>query len=138
MPKKKPAKKSKPSAKKKVVKAKKKAPAKGTKSAKTSKIVKPARAPQPLAPKPPKAAPGEKFLGEVEDYFGKISVIALTVKEAVNVGDTIHVLGHTTDFTQVVQSMQIEHKAVKSAKKKDGVGILVGEKARKGDSVYLV
>ena len=131
MPKKKaPKKKAAPAKKKKPVakKAAKKAAPKAAKS----------KAPQPLAPKPRLGLPGEKILGEVEDYFGKISVIALTLKEPLAVGDTVHVHGHTTDFTEPVQSMQIEHKSVKTAKKKDGVGIKVTQKARKGDSVFII
>ena len=92
----------------------------------------------PLAPKAPPKIPGEKFLGEVEDFFGQIFVIALTLKEALSVGDAIHVKGHTTDFAEAVKSMQIDHKAVKTAKRGDGVGIKVGDKARKGDYVYRV
>ena len=130
MPKKKaPKKKSKPVKKKSAPKAKKKAAA-------SKPAVK--RAPLPLAPKAPKGLPGEKFLGEVEDFFGQISVIALTLKESLSVGDTLHVHGHTTDFTEEVKSMQIEHKSVQNAKKKDAVGIKVGQKCRKGDSVYLL
>ena len=137
MPKKKskPAKKKRPAAKK----IKKKAAPKAKSKAKVGRTaaVK-SKAPQPLAPKPSLGLPGEKILGKVEDYFGKISVIALTLKEPLAVGDTIHVHGHTTDFTEEVKSMQIEHKAVKDAKKKDAVGIKVNQKCRKGDNVYLI
>ncbi len=135
MPKKKKAKRSKPAKKKAAPKAKKKGVRKASKS-KQSKGK--AKSLQPLAPKPPKALPGEKFVGKVEDFFGKISVIALTLKESLAVGDAIHVLGHTTDYTEEVKSMQINHQPVKAAKKGDSVGIKVGDKARKGDNVYRV
>src|SRR3989344_4608193 len=94
-----PKKKSKPVKKKPAAKPKKKASSSRTPP-------KPKRAPLPLAPKAPPGLPGEKFLGKVEDYFGKISVIALTLKESLAVGDAIHVLGHTTDYTEAVASMQ--------------------------------
>ena len=96
------------------------------------------RAPLPLAPKAPPGLPGEKFLGKVEDYFGKISVVALTLKESLSVGDTLHVHGHTTDFTEEVKSMQIDHKPVQLAKKKASAVVTAGQKARKGDNVYLL
>ena len=124
-------KKSKPVKKKAAAKPKKKAAAKPAKKAAK-------RASLPLAPKAPPGLPGEKFLGKVEDYFGKISVVALTLKEAVSVGDTVHLHGHTTDFTEEVKSMQIDHKPVQTARKKDAVGIKVGQKCRKGDNVYLL
>ncbi len=76
------------------------------------------------------------LLGAVEDYFSHVGVVALTIKSGLNVGDTIRVKGHTTDLTQKVDSMQIDHVAVTTAKKGDGVGIHVSDKCRKGDKVY--
>lgn len=77
-------------------------------------------------------------VGEVENYYSKIGVIILRLNEKLNVGDTIHIKGYTTDFMQVVNSMQIEHKDVKEANPGDSVGIKVNEKVRKGDVVYKV
>ena len=79
----------------------------------------------------------EKLVGIVDHYFGNISVGAIKVKAPIRVGDTVHIKGHTTDFTQRVESMQIEHKNVVKAKKGDDVGIRVKEKVRIGDEVYL-
>jgi len=56
----------------------------------------------------------------------------------VSVGDTLHFLGHTTDFESKVDSMQIEHKSVTEAKKDDSVGVKISEKARRGDKVYKI
>jgi putative protease len=53
-------------------------------------------------------------------------------------GDTIHFIGHTTDFEQKIASMQIEHQAVDSAKTGDGLGIKVKDRVRHGDKVYKV
>ena len=53
-------------------------------------------------------------------------------------GDTLHFLGHTTDFESTVHSMQIEHKSVTEAKKGDSVGVKVSEKVREGDKVYKI
>lgn len=111
--------------KKKVV-AKKKAVKKIRKS--TAKVK--------LKPSAVKAKIKGTKIGEVEDYFSRIGVIALTLKNAIAVGDTIQVKGHTTDLTQKVESMQIEHASVQSAKKGDSIGIKVNEKCRKGDEVY--
>jgi len=81
-------------------------------------------------------APEEKPVGEVTHYFGKIGVMALELTDTVAVGDTLHVMGHTTDFVFTVASMQIEHESVEKAGPGDSVGIKVGEKARAGDMVY--
>lgn len=78
------------------------------------------------------------LLGEVEDYFAHVNVIALTLKKPLAVGDTIRVKGHTTDVTQQVDSIQIDHQAVQTAAAKDGVGIKIAGRARKGDAVYKI
>jgi len=54
------------------------------------------------------------------------------------VGDKIHIKGHTTDFEQVVESMQIENRPVEEAKAGDDVGIKVKERVRPNDTVYRV
>lgn len=79
----------------------------------------------------------EKTLGIVDHFFGHISVAAIKVKSPFKVGDVIHVKGHTTDFTQGIDSMQIEHQNVMRAKKGDDIGIKVKEKVRQHDVVYL-
>ena len=80
----------------------------------------------------------EKKIGEVDDYFAHVGVAALVLKGDLLVTDTIHIKGHTTDLTQLVGSMQIDHKTVEKAKKKDSVGIKVKDRVRKGDTVYKV
>ena len=79
----------------------------------------------------------EGKIGFVSNYFSKISVAAVEITDGtVSVGDTLHFLGHTTDFESTVHSMQIEHKFVTEAKKGDAVGVKVPEKVREGDKVY--
>lgn len=81
----------------------------------------------------------EEKIGFVSNYFSKISVAAVEILNGtLSVGDTLHFLGHTTDFESRVHSMQIEHKSVTDAKKGDSVGIKVSEKARRGDKVYKI
>lgn len=81
----------------------------------------------------------EVLIGKVTDYFAKIGVAALIVENGeLNLGDTIHFVGHTTDFEQKVASMQTEHQAVDSAKSGDGIGIKVKDRVRHGDKVYKV
>ena len=81
----------------------------------------------------------EKEIGVVSNYFSNISVAAVEITDgAVSVGDTLHFLGHTTDFESRVASMQIEHKSVTEVKKGDSVGIKVAEKVREKDRVYKI
>jgi putative protease len=84
-----------------------------------------------------KAGPKEKKIGIVEHYFGKIMVAAIKMKAPLKVGDIIHIKGHTTDFEQAVDSMQIEHESVQSVKKGDDIGIKVKDHVREGDKVFI-
>jgi putative protease len=81
----------------------------------------------------------EQRIGVVTHYFGKIGVAAIQITDGeLRVGDTIHVKGHTSDFTQAVDSMQLEHDAVESAGVGESVGVKVIEHAREHDEVFKV
>lgn len=82
---------------------------------------------------------GEQLIGNVTHYFGKpqVAAIELTAGE-LHVGDTIHIVGHTSDFTETIDSMQIEHAAVETARAGDQIGVHVSEHAREHDKVYRV
>lgn len=78
-------------------------------------------------------------IGRVEDYFAHIDVVAIEVNaEGIKVGDTLHFKGHTTDFTQKITSMQVDHKSVEEAPVGSDVGIKVKERVRTHDHVYKV
>ncbi len=77
-------------------------------------------------------------IGKITHYFNKIGVAVVEVKDKIKVGDKIHIKGHTTDFTQIVKSMQINHKDVKEAKPGDSIGLKVEDRVREGDLVYKV
>ena len=75
-------------------------------------------------------------VGQVTHYFDHINVAALTLTEPLRVGDTIHILGHSTDFKQEVTSLQIEHQPVDEAKPGDDVGMKVTQKVHTHDKVF--
>ena len=81
----------------------------------------------------------EEKIGFVSNYFSNLSVAAIEITDGtVSVGDTLHFIGHTTDFESTVHSMQIEHKSVTEAKKGDSVGVKVPKKVRERDKVYKI
>ncbi|MBA7698009.1 hypothetical protein ES703_106683 [subsurface metagenome] len=80
----------------------------------------------------------EKEIGKVSSYFKHVDVAAIKLSGQLKVGDKIHIKGHTTDFEQEVDSMQIEKKKVAKAKKGDHIGIKVPEKVRPNDKVFLI
>jgi len=79
-----------------------------------------------------------KEIGIVLDYFAHVEVAAIELLGELKVGDKIKFVGSTTNFEQVVESMQINRKPVEKAGKKADIGIKVDERVRKHDKVYLV
>jgi putative protease len=81
----------------------------------------------------------EKRIGKVTHYYSHLGVgIVKIEQEGLKVGDTVHFKGHTTDFQQTVDSMQIEHKDVQEARVNEQVGIKVKEHVREHDEVFKV
>ncbi|HUT13868.1 MAG TPA: hypothetical protein VMY42_25490 [Thermoguttaceae bacterium] len=81
----------------------------------------------------------EVELGRVTHYFGKIGVAAIEItQDSLTVGDTIHIKGHTSDFTHKVDSMQIDGQLVEEATVGQSVGIKVAEHTREHDAVFKV
>ncbi|HEY4687048.1 MAG TPA: hypothetical protein VIH20_02425 [Candidatus Subteraquimicrobiales bacterium] len=81
----------------------------------------------------------ETEIGRVTHYFTKLGVAVVQIdKDTLGVGDTIHIKGHTTDLTQKVESMQVEHEEVETAKAGEAIGLRVEEHVREHDQVYKV
>ena len=79
----------------------------------------------------------EERIGEVVKFFSKPCVAAVKITEGeLKVGDTIRIMGHTTDFTQVVMSMETDNKETERAITGDFVGIKISDRARPGDEVF--
>ena len=81
----------------------------------------------------------EVEIGKIVHYFSKAGVAAIQVtQDVLRVGDTIHVKGHTSDFTQKIDSMQVDNQAVSEATVGQTIGLRVKEHAREHDLVYRV
>jgi putative protease len=81
----------------------------------------------------------EEEIGAVTHFFGHISVAVIKIEHgSLKVGDTIHIKGHATDFSQKIDSMQIEHSNIEEAKPGDAIGLKVVDKVRQHDKVYKV
>jgi len=78
-----------------------------------------------------------KLIGKITHYFGNIDVAVIELSGVLKTGDTIRIVGgEDTDFTQTVESMEMEHEKMETAKKGQSVGLKVGEKVREGYKVY--
>ena len=78
----------------------------------------------------------EEEIGEVSDFFARPVVAGIQLTGTLNVGDKIHIKGHTTDMEITVDSMQINNVNANEAKVGDAVGIKVIDRVRRGDKVY--
>ena len=108
---------------------------KAAKPAVRKRAARPAAKPKPVSPAE-RPAPGER-IGVVTHYYGNL-LVAIVKLEAgtLRVGDTIHIRGHTSDFSQRVESLQVEHAAVNEVGPNDEFGIKVVQHAREHDVVY--
>lgn len=98
--------------------------------------------PKALRPQPPaapeRAAPGER-IGVVTHFYGEPSVAIVKLETgSLRIGDTIHIQGHTTDFSQRVDSLQVEHAPVDEVGPDDDFGVRVDQHVREHDVVYKV
>ena len=75
-------------------------------------------------------------VGHVTHFFSKISVAVIELTAPLAVGDRIAIKGPTTDFEQIVESMQIEHKNVQRAEAGQSIGLKVAQRVREKDVVY--
>jgi translation initiation factor IF-2 len=81
----------------------------------------------------------EQKVGEVIKFFSKASVAAIQITEGnLQVGDRIKIKGHTTDFEDKIESMQIENEGVQKAEVGQFVGIKVKDRVREKDTVYKI
>jgi hypothetical protein len=83
--------------------------------------------------------PNEEPIGIVTHYYNHLSVAVVQLDTGyIQVGDTIRFLGHTTDFRQRVDSLQIEHEAVTEVGRRQAFGLKVKQPVREHDVVYKV
>ena len=80
----------------------------------------------------------KKLVGKITHYFTKIGVAIIELENTLKTGDEISIEGVSTNFTQEIDSMQIEHKNVKEAKKGESIGLKVADKVREGDHVFKI
>ncbi len=80
----------------------------------------------------------DKAVGKITHYYDKISVAVLNVTSPIHVGDTIKIIGHGNEYKQTIESMQIEHEQIKTAKKGMTIGIKVEQPVKEADKVFLV
>jgi len=100
--------------------------------------------PTPVKPTPtprqPQPVPAEQRIGVVTHYYSHLSVATLRLEPGatLRIGDVIHILGHTTDFSQRVESLEVDRKSVLEVGSSDDFGLKVIDHAREHDVVFKV
>ena len=116
--------------------AKKKTKPQNRPASKTKRAAARASAPMPI-PAAATVPPGTERIGIVTHYFSHLSVAIVQLETgSLSVGDVIHIKGHTSDFTQPVESMEVDHVHVSEARPGQSFGLRVKEHAREHDVVY--
>ena len=119
-----------------------KAPARRAATRASKRVARPAVRAKPrvaVARVPEAAAPPGARIGVVTHYYGHLSVAVIKLEGAtLRVGDAIHFRGHTTDFGQRVESLQVEHLSVPEVGPQDDFGLKVRDHVREHDVVYRV
>ncbi len=75
-------------------------------------------------------------IGEVTYFYDKISVAVIALTDTIRVGDTVHILGRSTDFRQEVTTMQIEHQPVEEVGAGQEVALKILRRVRPHDKVF--
>jgi len=75
-------------------------------------------------------------IGHITHFFSKINVAVVELTLPIAVGDRILIKGPTTDFEQIVDSMQIDRKAIPRAEGGQSIGLKVPQAVREKDVVY--
>jgi len=85
-----------------------------------------------------KMVPEGDQIGKITHYYDHIGVAVIELSSSLNVGDTIRIIGGEADFSQNVDSMEVERQKVQTAKAGDSVGLKVSQKVRDGYRVYKI
>jgi putative protease len=81
----------------------------------------------------------EEKIGVVTDYLNRIGVAVIRLTDGdLHVGDHVRIAGRTSELTQAVESLQVEHQRVEQAFCGSEVALKVREQVRRHDEVFLV
>lgn len=79
----------------------------------------------------------DKQIGKVTHFYDKLGVAIVDLDSgSLKVGDSVKFKHGDEEFTQTVESLQIEHASVDSVKKGDSFGLKVSQPAKPGTLVF--
>lgn len=78
------------------------------------------------------------LLGKVIHYYDKIGVAVVKLSKGIKTGDNVKFVHGDKEFEQAIESMQLEHEAVKTGKKNEEVAMKVDQEVKRGTQVFSV
>jgi len=78
----------------------------------------------------------KKLIGKITHFYPKINVAIVELSDALKQGEKILIEDHEQSFEQAVDSMQVEHENIPSAKKGQSIGLKVMQPVKEGAKVY--
>ena len=79
-----------------------------------------------------------RAIGRVIHYWTRLCVAGVELTDSLKMDDWVHFRGTTTDFQQRVTSMQLDRQFIDQADAGQEIGVLVADRVRVGDTVYLL
>ena len=79
----------------------------------------------------------DDLIGKVIHYYDKIGVAVIKLNKPLKVGESIKFVHGENEFTQSIESMQLEHAQVESGKKGQEVAVKVDKETKSGAQVYF-
>ncbi|MCX6816444.1 MAG: hypothetical protein NTZ93_01050 [Candidatus Beckwithbacteria bacterium] len=79
-----------------------------------------------------------KKIGTVIHFYDKILVAIVKLSAPLKTNDSIKLKHGDKEFTQTVDSIELEHKKIAGAKKGDEVGLKVNQPVKEKTEVFLV
>jgi len=79
-----------------------------------------------------------ELIGKVTHYYNKAGVAIIELSGELAVGNAVNIVGGNIDFTQTVESMEIERQKIETAKAGDVIGLKVDQPVKEGYQVYKI
>lgn len=80
----------------------------------------------------------EKEIGVITHWYDKINVAVIKLNDSLKKGDKVKIKKGDIEFEEIINLIQIDHKEVDSAKKRDDVAVKLSGKTKEGAKIYLV
>jgi hypothetical protein len=97
---------------------------------------------RPSAPKSHAATIAKLYprrIGSVMHYYAQSQAALIKIETGeIEVGDAVHIHGHTTDFYERIEELRIDDQPVQRAKSGQTVGIKLSRTVRENDGIYLL